>query len=120
MLKNVFTQPGPKAEYHFAYLNARRRLNRVIPHQFLDEGYANAQSSRTTTPLVGIADYAPTLPGRSAGQSIGTRRGTHGRCDRRSPLHGAQSVLATAARASPDHANLNLDGQIYPLSLYLT
>lgn len=32
----------------------------------------------------------------------------------------AQSVLATAALASPAHANVNLDGQIYPLSLYLT
>lgn len=32
----------------------------------------------------------------------------------------AQSVLVKAALAIPTHANVNLDGQIYPLSLYLT
>jgi hypothetical protein len=31
----------------------------------------------------------------------------------------AQSVLATAALASQAHANVHLDGRIYPLSLYL-
>jgi len=30
----------------------------------------------------------PILPGRGAGRSIGTRRGTHGRCDRRALRHG--------------------------------
>jgi hypothetical protein len=31
----------------------------------------------------------------------------------------AQSVLARAALASTAHANVNIDGQIYPLPLYL-